>query len=316
MAELAEWDEELLMAELEGLAAEGITMDDVGFDLDALEALGASAEPEGNPEADAEPQIDKAEELRAKWGVEPGQLWELGDHRILCGDCTNAGDIEKLMCGEYADLWITDPPYNVAIQGGNHGDPNRTNGLKIENDSMDDASFRAFLVAAYGAADVVMKEGAVFYVWHADSEGFNFRGAAQDIGWKVRQCIVWAKSSLVMGRQDYQWKHEPCLYGWKEGAGHYWGSDRKQTTVMEFNRPQRNGEHPTMKPVELFAYQIGNSSKAGGVVLDSFSGSGTTIIACEQIGRKCRAIEISPGYCAVAIERWSAATGKTPRRIS
>lgn len=306
IAELAETDDQEIATMLKELDGK-IDLDLVGFDSEALTELEEFAEKSA---VNAEPQIDRAEELRSRWGAETGQLWELGDHRLLCGDCTNVSDIEKLMASEKADVWITDPPYNVAYIG------KTADAMTIENDSMDDASFRAFLIAAYKAADAVMKQGAVFYIWHADLEGFNFRGAAKDIGWKVRQCLVWNKSVLVMGRQDYHWKHEPCLYGWKEGAGHYWGSDRKQTTVLDFDKPSRNGEHPTMKPVDLFAYQIKNSSCAGGVVLDSFSGSGTTIIACEQLGRKCRAVEISPAYVAVALQRWADATGKTPVLIS
>ncbi len=160
------------------------------------------------------------------------------------------------------------------------------------------------------AADSVMRPGAVFYIWHADSEGLNFRGAAQDIGWKVRQCLIWSKNHLVLGRQDYHWKHEPCLYGWKEGAAHFWGSDRSQTTVLDFNRPNRNGDHPTMKPVELFQYQIENSSKSKDLVLDLFGGSGTTAIACEKTGRKSRLMELDPKYCDVIVKRWQEFTGK------
>jgi site-specific DNA-methyltransferase (adenine-specific) len=155
----------------------------------------------------------------------------------------------------------------------------------------------------YVAANCFLKPGASFYIWHADSEGYNFRGAAHDIGWKVRQCLVWVKSVMVMGRQDYQWKHEPCLYGWTEGAAHFWASDRKQTTVLEFDKPRRNGEHPTMKPVDLFQYLMANSTKPGAVVLDSFGGSGTTIIAAERLGRKARVMELDPAYCDVIVKR-------------
>jgi len=299
----AGWDEDVLAAEVALMKEEGSGLDVLGFtaeELAEIENAGTEGQtdPDETPEAPAQPVSVL------------GDVWVMGKHRVMCGSSTEVTTVEKLMGGERADLWITDPPYNVAIQGGNHGDPNRTNGLKIENDSMDDASFRAFLVAAYGAADAVMKEGAVFYVWHAHLGGFNFRGAAQDIGWKVRQSLIWVKSSLVMGRQDYQSKHEPCIYGWKEGAAHYWGSDRKQTTVLEFNKPSRNGEHPTMKPVELFAYQIGNSSKAGGIVLDSFGGSGTTAIACEQLGRDARLMELDPKYVDVIVTRWQNFAGK------
>lgn len=174
---------------------------------------------------------------------------------------------------------------------------------------MDDESFRQFLVDAFVAADTVMHEGAAFYIWHADSEGFNFRGACRDVGWKVRECLIWSKNTFVMGRQDYQWQHEPCLYGWKEGASHKWYSDRSQTTIIECNKPSRNGEHPTMKPVELFRYLIENSSKRGDVVFDSFGGSGTTLIACEEVGRSARLMELDPVYCDVIVERWQNMTG-------
>jgi site-specific DNA-methyltransferase (adenine-specific) len=304
----AGWDEEMLAAEIALMAEEGSGLDVLGFTADELAEIQAETT-EGETDPDETPQapVQPASVL--------GDVWVMGNHRVMCGSSTEVSSVEKLMAGEKAALWITDPPYNVAL--GMNETPEeakkrnrRTDGLVVQNDSMDDASFRAFLVAAYGAADAAMQEGAAFYVWHADSEGFNFRGAAQDIGWKVRQCLVWAKSSLIMGRQDYQWKHEPCLYGWKEGAGHYWGSDRKQTTVLEFNKPSRNGEHPTMKPVELFAYQIGNSSKVGGVVLDSFGGSGTTAIACEQLGRSARLMELDPKYVDVIVTRWQNFTGK------
>jgi site-specific DNA-methyltransferase (adenine-specific) len=175
---------------------------------------------------------------------------------------------------------------------------------------MGDGEFRTFLRDSYATADTVMKPGAVFYIWHADSEGYNFRGAAADINWKVRQCLIWKKSAMVMGRQDYQWRHEPCLYGWKDGAGHLWASDRKQTTILEFDKPSRNGEHPTMKPVELFEYQLLNNTKGGDIVLDSFGGSGTTIIAAERNGRVGYVMELDPVYVDVIVKRWEDFTGK------
>jgi len=158
-----------------------------------------------------------------------------------------------------------------------------------------------------------MKSGAVFYIWHADSEGYNFRGAAFDIGWQIRQCLIWKKQTMVMGRQDYHWKHGPCLYGWKDGAAHLWSTDRKQTTILEFDRPSRNAEHPTMKPVELFAYQMQNNTKGDDLVLDSFAGSGTTAIACEKFNRRARLMELDPVYCDVIVKRWQDFTGKTAK---
>lgn len=198
-----------------------------------------------------------------------------------------------------ADLFVTDPPYNVAYEG------KTSDALTIENDSMADGDFRQFLRDCYVTADSVMRPGAAFYIWHADLEGFNFRAAASDVGWKIRQCLVWAKNVMVLGRQDYQWRHEPCLYGWKDGA------DRKQTTLLEFNKPQRNGEHPTMKPVDMIQYQVENSSLPGQIVLDLFGGSGTTLIACEKTGRINRSMELDPKYCDVIVRRWQQFTGKT-----
>ena len=169
---------------------------------------------------------------------------------------------------------------------------------------MDNDSFRQFLRDAFTSADAVMRAGAVFYIWHADSEGYNFRGACNDIEWKVRECLIWNKNSMVMGRQDYQWKHEPCLYGGKEGASHLWASDRKQVTVIDFDRPTKSEMHPTMKPVTLFAYQISNNTHESDAVLDIFGGSGTSVIACEQLKRKCFTCELDPHYCDVIIQRW------------
>ena len=292
----AGWDAEMLKIELTDLKEENFNIDLVGFTEEELAELLAEPPSEGQTDEDEVPEIPET-----PISV-PGDVWVMGSHRVMCGSSLDEDQVEKLMGGSKADLWLTDPPYNVAYTGGT--------GLTIQNDDMDDTSFRQFLVDAYAAADSVMNPGAVFYVWHADSEGFNFRGAAQDIGWKVRQCIIWVKSALVMGRQDYQWKHEPCLYGWKEGASHYWGSDRKQTTLLQFDKPSRNAEHPTMKPVELFSYQIENSSKPGGIVLDSFGGSGTTVIACEQLGRSSRVMELDPKYCDVIVNRWQDFTGK------
>lgn len=204
---------------------------------------------------------------------------------------------------------LTDPPYNVNYEG------KTKDKLKIQNDKMDNDGFRAFLVDAFKAADSAMREGAAFYIWHADSEGLNFRGACADVGWKVRQCLIWNKNAMVMGRQDYQWKHEPCLYGWKEGAGHFFTDKRNLTTVIDENKPQRNGEHPTMKPVPLFARLIDNSSRPGEIVLDLFGGSGTSVIACEQTGRKCLTMELDPHYCDVIIARWEKLTGETAVKI-
>lgn len=240
---------------------------------------------------------------------EVGDVWKLGEHRLICGDCTDKGVLDILMKGNKADLYITDPPYNVNYEGGTKDK------LKIANDNLSDDKFRQFLNEAFSCANSVMRAGAVFYIWHADSEGYNFRGACRDNGWVVRECLIWNKNSLVLGRQDYQWKHEPCLYGWKDGAPHLWASDRKQVTVLNFDRPTRSAEHPTMKPVSLFAYQISNNTHEGDIVLDSFGGSGTTLIACEQLKRKCYMAELAPHYCDVIIRRWENLTGLKAERV-
>ena len=174
---------------------------------------------------------------------------------------------------------------------------------------MSDENFREFLKQAFTNADAIMKKGAVFYIWHADSEGFNFRGACHDIGWQVRQCLVWKKNSMVMGRQDYHWQHEPCLYGWKDGAAHLWNSDRTQTTILTFDRPSRNGEHPTMKPIDLLMYQITNNTKGEDIIFDNFLGSGSTLIASEKSGRICYGIELDPRYVDVIVQRYVDYTG-------
>jgi DNA modification methylase len=279
---------------------------DVETDSDGLlEMYAALAEEAGLVGADPESLVeDEVPEPPADPVTKPGDMWLLGEHRVLCGDATQAGDVARVMAGELAHIWLTDPPYNVAYVGGTK------DALTIENDSMPDAEFRSFLRAAFEAAFAALKPGGAFYVWHADSEGLNFRGAVHDCGQRVRQCLIWMKDRLVLGRQDYQWRHEPCLYGWKDGAAHEWYSDRSQTTVLEFDRPAVNGEHPTMKPVALIAYLLRNSSDTGGVVFDGFLGSGTTLIAAEQLGRKCRGLELSPGYCDVIVKRWETLTGK------
>ena len=293
----AGWDEEALRVELEDLAGDFGEL--MGFSEDELVALLQSDDgTEGLTDEDAVPEVPEQPVT-----VE-GDVWLLGRHRLMCGNSTSIDHLERLCDGQLVDMWLTDPPYNVAYEGGTKEK------LTIQNDSMSDDSFRQFLQDAYSAADAVMKKGAVFYIWHADIEGYNFRGAASDVGWPVRQCLIWKKSSLVMGRQDYHWMHEPCLYGWKDGAAHLWAADRKQTTILEFNKPRRNGEHPTMKPVELFEYQMLNNTKGSDLVLDSFAGSGTTAIACEKHGRMARLMELDPKYCDVIIKRWQDFTGE------
>jgi DNA modification methylase len=294
----AGWDNDLLKIELQDLDANGFDLSLTGFEVGEIAAF--LTEPTaGLTDEDAVPEVP----------VEPvtvlGDVWLMGNHRVMCGDSTSIEAVETLCDGQLVDMWLTDPPYNVAYEG------KTKEALTIKNDKMGDDAFRVFLRDSYTAADAVMKPGAVFYVWHADSEGYNFRGAAKDAGWTVRQCLIWKKQTMVMGRQDYHWKHEPCLYGWKDGAAHLWATDRKQTTILEFDRPSRNGEHPTMKPVELFAYQMLNNTKGNDRVLDSFGGSGTTAIAAEKHGRNALLMELDPKYCDVIVKRWQDFTGKT-----
>ena len=286
VSELAEWDFKLLGEELEGLTMD---MEQFGFTM---------------PEEEFEIVEDEVPDLPEEPKSKRGDMYMLGNHRLMCGDSTILEDVEKLLGGVKADLLITDPPYNVDYTG------KTKDALKIENDKFDDANgFCQFLTDAFSAANEVMKPGAVFYIWHADIEGYNFRKACQNIDWKVRECLIWAKNSMVMGRQDYQWQHEPCLYGWKEGT-HLWASDRKQTTLLHFDRPTRNDIHPTMKPVALFDYQIKNNTKQGDVVLDLFGGSGTTIMACEQNKRVAYSMELDPRYVDAIVQRWENFTGK------
>lgn len=226
-----------------------------------------------------------------------GDLYEIGEHRLLCGDSTTADSYIKLMDGEFADMVLTDPPYNVDYVG------KTKEAMTIENDSMSNDDFYNFLYDFYTAISTVTKKGGAIYVWHASSEIVNFAKAMVDAGWLLKQQLIWVKNSLVMGRQDYHWRHEPCLYGWLDGGSHKWYGDRKQSTVIEWDRPLRNGEHPTMKPVGLFAYQIQNSSKAGDIVIDAFGGSGTTMVASHQLGRRCYTLELDPKYCDVIIDR-------------
>lgn len=249
---------------------------------------------------DEEVEEDEAPELSTEPALSKlGEVYQLGVHRVMCGSATELGDVSELMNGALADLLHTDPPYNVDYTG-------RTkDALKIENDSKSNTEFRQFLVDAFTNAVLVMKEGASFYIFHADLEGYNFRGGAYDAGLQVRQCLMWVKNSMVMGRQDYQWQHEPILYGWKDGAGHSWYTDRKQTTVLNFERPTRSTEHPTMKPINICAYLVGNSSKKGDIVLDLFGGSGSTLIACEQLDRTCYMMELDPKYVDVIRKRYA-----------
>ena len=304
IAELAEIDSKMLAEVFKDIDPDAIDIDITGYSEeeynDIISALMDATAPEPG-----ELEEDEVVEVREKAISRYGDIWLLGKHRLMCGDSTHIEDAEKLMDGAEADLLLTDPPYNVDYEGATKEH------LTIQNDNMDDASFRQFLCDAFKVADACLKPGAAFYIWHADTEGYNFRGACKDIGWQVRQCLIWVKNTFVMGRQDYHWQHEPCLYGWKDGAAHQWEGDRKQATTMNFDKPMRNGEHPTMKPVALFAYQAQNNTKTGNVVLDLFGGSGTTIIACEQLNRRGYVMELDPRYVDVIVKRYIGVTGKT-----
>jgi site-specific DNA-methyltransferase (adenine-specific) len=278
-----EWDWEVLANEWDSEELEAWGLDlPIDFNTEVLEAEEDDFEvPDGGIETD----------------IVLGDLFEIGEHRLFCGDSTQTDTFEKLMNGEKADMCVTDPPYNVAYKG------KTKDALEIDNDNMGNDDFYKFLYDFYSALTTAVKKGGAIYVWHAHSEIANFGKAMVDAGWLLKQQLVWVKNSMVMGRQDYQWKHEPCLYGWLPGDSHKWYSDRKQTTVIEWDRPSRNGEHPTMKPIGLFSYQIENSSKQGDIVIDAFGGSGTTMVACEQLKRKARVIEFDPKYCQVIIDR-------------
>lgn len=300
-AELAEWDAELLEAELAEL-----DMSEWGI-VDWTTGGGCLTEEEDSTVIEDEPpEPDEQGEPT----VRLGEIWQLGRHRLICGDSTNAETVARLMDGKQADLCVTDPPYNVDYEGGTEKH------LKIENDKMSPEEFREFLTAAFDRVNETLTEGSAFYVWFASREHVNFEKALNAAGLQVRQELIWVKSAFVLGRQDYQWKHEPCLYGWKEGAAHKWYGGRKQTTTLEFERPNANKEHPTMKPISLIANCIANSSKKGNIVIDLFGGSGSTLIACEQLGRKCYTAELDPRYCDVIIKRWENLTGQTAVKLS
>jgi DNA modification methylase len=303
IAELSETDDAFMAELLKEINSDGFGVELTGYDDKEIEKLlnqltGIAEVQDDN--FDLENELEKIIEPATK----SGQIWQLGNHRLMCGDSTDTVQAGKLMKGMLADLIVTDPPYNVDYTG------KTKDALKIKNDKMDDQEFFRFLLNAFKTMFVHSKEGAAIYVCHADSEGLNFRKALADAGWSLRQCIIWVKQSFVLGRQDYQWRHEPILYGWKPGSGHRWYGDRKQDTVWEFDRPIVNKDHPTMKPIPLIAKAVTNSSKGQDIVLDLFGGSGTTLMACEQTGRFCYTMELDPKYCDVIIKRWEEFTGQ------
>ena len=293
-AELADWNLELLNIELENI--HDIDMNLYNFDLtEMLDNV-----------VDDDYEIELPEDPKTK----QGNIYKLGNHYLMCGDSTNLDDVQKLMQDQKADLIITDPPYNVNYEG------KTEDNLKIINDNMEDSQFYNFLESAFINLNNSLKDGGAAYIFHADTEGLNFRKAFVDSGFKLAQCLIWSKNTFVMGRQDYQWQHEPILYGWKLGAGHYFINDRKQSTILNFDKPSRNEDHPTMKPIDLVAYLIKNSSKKNEIIIDLFGGSGSTLIACEQLNRKAYLMELDPRYCDVIVDRWETFTNQKAELIN
>ena len=287
----AGWDEELLAVEIESLAEMGFDMSLTAFDEKELAALyGADGDEAKDDDFDLSAALEKAA------FVLPGDIWTVGRHRLMCGDATKPEDVQKLMDGKRANLIVTDPPYGVSFKS--------SSGLTIQNDSIKNEEFYAFLLSAFKNMADVLEKGGAAYVFHADTEGLNFRRAFIDAGFHLAGCCIWVKDSLVLGRSDYQWQHEPILYGFLQNGKHPWYSDRKQTTIWNYAKPKRNENHPTSKPLDLLGYPITNSSRENGIVIDTFGGSGSTMMACEQTGRECRMMELDPKYASVILRRY------------
>lgn len=296
MALDAGWDKELLKVEIEALQAEDFDLGLTGFDEKELASFFDADNDVHEDDFDVDAELEKPPVTKT------GDVWLLGRHRLVCGDSTKEKTYTTLMKGEQANLVVTDPPYNVNYQG--------TAG-KIKNDNLQNDQFYTFLLSAFTCMEKAMAKDASIYVFHADTEGLNFRKAFDAARFYLSGTCIWKKQSLVLGRSPYQWQHEPCLYGWKKNGKYQWYSDRKQTTIWEFDKPQKNGDHPTMKPVPLIAYPIKNSSMTNCIVLDPFGGSGSTLIACEQTGRICRTIELDEKYCDVIVKRYIEQVGTT-----
>ena len=292
----AGWDAEMLSVEIADLQAADFDVSLLGFDDAELNQLLGGVEDVKDDDFDVEGELAKPAI------TQPGDLWLLGQHRVVCGDSTKAEAFSLLMDGKLANLVVTDPPYNVNYEG--------TAG-KIKNDNMAGEKFYQFLLDAFTLTEKAMARDASIYVFHADTEGFNFRKAFKDAGFYLSGTCIWKKQSLVLGRSPYQWQHEPILFGWKKSGKHAWYSDRKQSTIWEFDKPRKNTEHPTMKPVPLVAYPILNSSMTGCIVLDPFGGSGSTLIACEQTGRVCHTVELDEKFCDVIVKRYIEQAGGT-----
>ena len=307
------------------------------LDID-MAPFGFSVNLLSNPLTPDEELKETEEPTEEELTIQVGDLYQCGNHRVLCGDSTNPDHLAQLLAGQSVGLYVTDPPYNVAYEG------KTKDALTIQNDQMEATAFQDFLTDAFQTVDTVLKPGGAFYIWHADSERLNFSQAIKRTGWLEKQTLIWVKDTFVLGRQDYQWQHEPCLYGWKAGSGHYFVSDFSQSTILEnaldtkskqelidliksyqanqptsilrVNRPTCNDDHPTMKPITLLERLIRSSSKQGEAVLDSFAGSGSTLLACERLGRKCYALELDPKYVAVILKRFEEATGIKPIKLN
>lgn len=293
-----DWDKDKLMLLITDLQGEDFDVSLTGFDPEELDDL--FKDDLKDDVKDDNFDVDK--ELKKPTMTKPGDLWQMGEHRLLCGDSTKEESYELLMAGKQANLVITDPPYNVNYQG---------SAGKIKNDNMKDDAFYQFLLAAFTNMEKNMASDASIYVFHADTEGLNFRKAFSDAGFYLSGTCIWVKQSLVLGRSPYQWRHEPILFGWKKKGKHCWYAGRKESTIWEFDKPKKNKDHPTMKPIPLLTYPIMNSSMTNSIVLDPFGGSGSTLIACEQTKRICRTIELDEKFCDVIVKRYIEQVGST-----
>lgn len=295
----AGWDDELLAVELSDLQGEGVDLSITGFDEKELADLF-----DDKSKSDVEDDgYDLSAALEKAAFVQRGDIWTVGRHRLMCGDATSADDVAALMGGKRANLLLTDPPYGVSFKS--------SSGLTIQNDSIKDEDFYCFLKSAFSAAVDCLEKGAAAYIFHADTEGLNFRRAFVDAGFHLAGCCIWVKDSLVLGRSDYQWQHEPVLYGFLQNGKHSWYSDRKQTTIWNFAKPKKNANHPTSKPLDLLSYPIQNSSQENAIVLDTFGGSDSTLMACELTNRICYTMELDEKYASVILRRYVDDTGRS-----
>lgn len=297
MALDADWDEELLKIEIESLKDDDFDLSFTGFDeSELLDLFGDDSKSKVEDD-----NFDLSSALEKASFVEKGDVWTVGKHRLMCGDATSKEDVQTLMGDTKGNLILTDPPYGVSFKS--------SSGLTIENDSMKNDEFYNFLLSAFKNMADHLEKGGSAYVFHADTEGLNFRKAFVDSGFHLAGCCIWVKNSLVLGRSDYQWQHEPVLYGFMQNGKHRWYSDRKQTTIWNFDKPKKNSNHPTSKPLDLLSYPIGNSTQENAVVIDTFGGSGSTLIACEKMNRICYTMELDEKYASVILRRYVEDTG-------